>query len=137
MKNEMFVKVVELMVALGYNEKQARGQATTQMKKLDKINPLFADAEFRKSTNVLTTEEAQALVKAIAESKSKYKDNASKLVETGFTEDLLTTDDAYVPEKPKKARVSKPKKADLEKFLEIKGLSEEFIEWFKASKTEA
>ena len=133
----MFVKVVELMVALGYAEKNARGQATAQLKKLDKVNPMFAVAEVRSATNVITEEEASILIESIAKSKSKYKDNAQKLIEMGLPEDLLTADDTWAPEKPKKARVSKPKKADLEKFLEIKGLSEEFIEWFKASKTEA
>jgi len=137
MTNEMFVKVVELMVALGYSQKIARGQATSQLKKLAVENPMFEDAEYRKAINVITTDEASILLESIAKSKSKYKDNAQKLIEMGLSEDLLTADDTWAPEKPKKARVSKPKKADLEKFIEIKGLSDEFIEWFKASKNEA
>jgi len=134
---EKFVKVVELMVALGYSSKIARSQATSQMKKIEKLNADFGDSDYRKAIHILTIEEAQFLVNAIAESKSKYKENASNLIKTGFGEDLLTTDENYVAEKPKKAKVFKPKKADLEKYLEIKGLSDDFIEWFKASKTEA
>ena len=134
---EKFVKVVELMVALGYGEKIARSQATTQMKKIEKINEDFSSSDFRKAIHILTIEEAQYLVNAIAESKSKYKDNATKLVKTGFAEDLLTTDENYVPEKPKKTKVSKPKKVDFVEFIQDQGLWDEFEEWFKASKTEA
>ena len=133
---EKFVKLVKLMVALGYAEKNARGQATTQLKKLEKFNSDFANADFRKATDVLTMEEAMELLKAIANSKSKYKANAEILLNKGLDDDILTDDLDYKEIKPKKVRPSKPKKIDLVNFIEFKGLDAEFNEWFKAQQNQ-
>jgi len=67
---EQFVKLVDLMVALGYSEKIARGQATTQLKKLAKKYPMFEDPEYRKATDVLTMDEALELLTLIAVNQS-------------------------------------------------------------------
>ena len=134
---EKFVKLVELMVALGYAEKNARGQATAQLKKLTKVNPMFEIDEVRKNTNVLTMDETMELLKLIADSKSKYKENATILLNKGLDDSLLTEDDAWKPVKSSKKKApSKPKKADLSEFIQAKGLQEEFDQWFKAKKIE-
>ena len=133
---EKFVILVKLMVALGYAEKNARGQATAQLKKLDKINPKFSDADYRKATSVLTMDEAMELLKGIASSKSKYKENAEILLNKGLDDDLLTDDLDYKEIKPKKTTPKKPKKIDLEKFIEIEGMQEKFNEWFKAQQNQ-
>jgi len=134
MKKEMFVKVIELMVAIGYNQKQARSQATAQMKKLAVINSEFEDAKYRKGINVLTEEEASILIELISQSKSKYKEGALKLMETGLPEAILTEDDAW---RPAETKVKKPRKPDLVEFIQAQGLWDEFNEWYKASKIEA
>jgi len=133
---EKFVKVVKLMVALGYAEKNARGQATAQLKKLAKVNPMFEVDEVRKNTSVITMDEAMELLKGIASSKSKYKANAEILLNKGLDEDLLTEDDAFKEIKVKKTTPKKPKKIDLSDFIEFKGLEEEFNEWFKAKQNQ-
>jgi len=133
---ENFVKLVKLMVALGYSEKIARGQATTQLKKLAKMNPMFEVPEVRKATEVITMDEALTLLELIASSKSKYKETAQNLLNKGLDEELLTEDDTYKEIKPKKTTVKKPKKSDLEEFLDFKGLEDEFIEWFKAKQNQ-
>jgi len=134
---EKFVKLVELMVAMGYNEKNARGQATTQLSKLKDFNKAFEDKDYRASTDVLTMDEAMELLKLIADSKSKYKENATILLNKGLDDSLLTEDDAWKPVKSSKKKApSKPKKADLSEFIQAKGLQEEFDQWFKAKKIE-
>ena len=134
---EKFVKLVELMVAMGYNEKNARGQATTQLSKLKDFNKAFEDKDYRASTDVLTMDETMELLKLIANSKSKYKENAESLLNKGLDESILVDDMDWKPVKSSKKKApKKPKKVDLVEFIQDQGLWDEFNDWFKANKIE-
>jgi len=128
-----FVKLVELMVAMGYAQKIARSQATSQLKKLAPKFPNFESTEYRKSVEVITIDEAMALLELISSSKSKYKENATNLLNKGLDEALLTNDDKYTS---RKKAPRKPRKPDLVEFLQAQGLWEDFNDWYKANRIE-
>jgi len=93
---EMFVIGTKLMTTLGYSEKIARGQFTTQLRKLEDYNSLFELPEYRKAINVITIDEAIELLSKIATSDSKYRYKAKKLLTTGFDNSILTNNDEFV-----------------------------------------
>ena len=121
------------MIALGYHEKTAKSMFAVSLRKLARVNSMFEDSEYRKATHIITMKEAYQLLSEIEASKSKYRERAEELIITGLDDSILTTDDCYTPEQPKKV-VIKPKKSDLEAYLENRGLEEDFNDWFKANR---
>ena len=87
---EKFIKVIDLMLYLGYDKHNARKVADDRLQRIADINPLFEVEEIRNFTELLTIEEADHLLLSMME-----EPKAKEILINGYPEELITTDDEY------------------------------------------
>jgi hypothetical protein len=127
----MLIKIdVLFMEGLGYGSKVWKGQATRVLQKA-----LGIEKESAQKCFVLNEGDTKEVLMDLAKGKSNYRGRALELLnDNNFMQikGILTEDGSYKVEKPAKKKAKKHTKADLENFLEMKNLMQEFKDWVKA-----